>query len=88
MDEEGDYPFEFCDVTPHMLEMIDEWEDNQIASIDEDGDYKFEDFPYTWPKEVIRGLADDQREEKFECADCGCFFMTEDRDEFDCPNCS
>lgn len=59
----GDYPFESCDVTPAMLEIIDGWEDNQIASIDEDGDIKFEDFPYTWPVEVISGSAEDQREE-------------------------
>tara|TARA_R100001244_G_scaffold60743_1_gene51008 strand:+ start:1268 stop:1465 length:198 start_codon:yes stop_codon:yes gene_type:complete len=25
--------------------------------------------------------------EKFECADCGCFYWVNDRDEFECPNC-
>ena len=25
--------------------------------------------------------------EKFECADCGCYFWVEDRNNFDCPNC-
>ena len=25
--------------------------------------------------------------EKFECADCGCFYWVKDRDEFECPNC-
>lgn len=25
--------------------------------------------------------------EKFECADCGCFYWVEDRSNFDCPNC-
>ena len=39
LDENGDYVFEFCDVSEQM----------------------FEDFPWTWPIEVIRGLAEDQR---------------------------
>tara|TARA_R100000656_G_C3950173_1_gene128317 strand:+ start:866 stop:991 length:126 start_codon:yes stop_codon:yes gene_type:complete len=26
-------------------------------------------------------------QEKFECADCGCFYWVNDRDEFECPNC-
>jgi Zn ribbon nucleic-acid-binding protein len=25
--------------------------------------------------------------EKFECANCGCYFMVEDRSNFECPNC-
>jgi len=25
--------------------------------------------------------------EKFECPDCGCYFMVEDRNDFICPNC-
>jgi modification methylase len=25
--------------------------------------------------------------EKFECDKCGCYFMTEDRSDFECPNC-
>jgi len=31
---------------------------------------------------------EDEELEKFECEDCGCFFMVKDRDDFDCPNCS
>jgi len=46
-----------CDVNKSMLEELDTWEDNQIASIDEDGDYEFEDIPWTWPKAVIKGYA-------------------------------
>ena len=26
-------------------------------------------------------------QEKFECANCGCFYWVKDRDEFECPNC-
>jgi site-specific DNA-methyltransferase (adenine-specific) len=26
--------------------------------------------------------------DKFECADCGCYFMVEDRNSFICPNCN
>lgn len=25
--------------------------------------------------------------EKFECGDCGCYFMVKDRNKFNCPNC-
>lgn len=25
--------------------------------------------------------------EKFECADCGCYYWVKDRDLFECPNC-
>ena len=25
--------------------------------------------------------------EKFECNDCGCYYMVKDRSDFDCPNC-
>ena len=28
-----------------------------------------------------------EAKEKFECADCGCFYWVKDRDNFDCPNC-
>ena len=27
-----------------------------------------------------------KEQEKFECADCGCFYWVEDRSNFDCPN--
>lgn len=63
LDNEWEKAYKTCDVTKQMLEELDMWEDNQIASIDEDGDFKFEDFGYTWPIEVIKGLAEDQRKE-------------------------
>ncbi len=28
-----------------------------------------------------------ENKEKFECADCGCYFWVEDRNNFKCPNC-
>lgn len=28
-----------------------------------------------------------ENQEKFECADCGCFYWVDDRDSFECPNC-
>lgn len=28
-----------------------------------------------------------QKLEKFECSTCGCYFMVNDRDSFNCPNC-
>lgn len=61
LDDDFEVAFKTCDVTKEMLEELDAWEDNQIKSIDEDGDIKFEDIPYTWPVDVIRDLAEDQR---------------------------
>ena len=29
----------------------------------------------------------DENQEKYECADCGCYFWVDDRDDFDCVNC-
>jgi hypothetical protein len=62
-DENGNYPFATCDVTPDMLEELEGWYDNEIASIDDYGNIKFEDFPWTWPVEVISGLSPDQRKD-------------------------
>lgn len=59
--EDWELAFSTCDITKPMLSELDKWEDNQIASIDEDGDIKFEDIPWTWPVEVIKGLSKDQR---------------------------
>tara|TARA_R110000824_G_scaffold201976_1_gene386160 strand:+ start:186 stop:380 length:195 start_codon:yes stop_codon:yes gene_type:complete len=28
-----------------------------------------------------------EEKEKFECDECGCYYYTDDRDDFDCPNC-
>ena len=66
LEDDFEIPFKTCDVTKSMLEELDQWEDNQIDSIDEDGDFKFEDFPYTWPIEVIKGLSANQREDNEE----------------------
>ncbi len=52
-DESGDYAFETVDVTPDMLEILAEWDSQTIGEIDEDGDLKFWDIPYTWPQEVV-----------------------------------
>ena len=35
----------------------------------------------------LETILDEEGLEKFECPDCGCYFMVEDRDDFDCPNC-
>lgn len=56
-DPEWELPFSTCDINKEMLIELDKWFDNQIASIDEEGDYKFEDFPYTWPEEIIKGCS-------------------------------
>ena len=51
---EGDYLlFKSCDVLEEMLNELYKWDTQEIESIDEDGDIKFVDMPYTWPKEVI-----------------------------------
>ena len=45
--------FKSCDVLDEMLTELYKWDTQEIESIDEDGDIKFVDMPYTWPKEVI-----------------------------------
>ncbi len=43
------------------LEVYDEFQDNQIANITEQGKYIFEDFSGEWDESIISGLSDDQR---------------------------
>lgn len=51
---ERDYlSFGTVDVDDEMLSILYKWDTQEIESIDEDGDIKFVDIPYTWPKEVI-----------------------------------
>ena len=45
--------FGTVDVDDEMLTILYKWDTQEIESIDEDGDIKFVDIPYTWPKEVI-----------------------------------
>ena len=44
------------------LEFYDEFIDNQIANITDDGKYIFEDFSGEWNEGIISGLSHDQRE--------------------------
>ena len=43
------------------LEVYDEFQDNQIANITEDGKYVFEDFYGEWDESIISRLSNDQR---------------------------
>ena len=45
--------FKSCDVLEEILNELYTWDTQEIESIDADGDVKFLDMPYTWPKEVI-----------------------------------
>lgn len=45
--------FNSIDVNEKMLNELSKWDTQEIESIDNDGDIKFVDIPYTWPKEVI-----------------------------------
>ena len=45
--------FKSCDVLDEMLTELCKWDTQEIESIDADGDIKFVDMDYTWPKEVI-----------------------------------
>ena len=45
--------FKSCDVDDEMLTELYKWDTQEIESIDADGDIKFVDMDYTWPKEVI-----------------------------------
>ena len=51
---EGDFiSFGTVDVDDEMLTLLYKWDTQEIESIDADGDIKFVDIDYTWPKEVI-----------------------------------
>ena len=51
---EGDsISFKTGDVNDEMLTLLSQWDTQEIESIDSDGDIKFVDIEYTWPKEVI-----------------------------------
>lgn len=59
-DSEDDYlSFNSVDVDNDMLTLLSKWDTQEIASIDHDGDIKFVDIPYTWPKEVILEAVDE-----------------------------
>lgn len=51
--------FKSCDVLDEMLTELYKWDTQDIESIDADGDIKFVDMPYTWPKEVILEQVDE-----------------------------
>ena len=53
-ESEEDYlSFGTVDVDDEMLTLLYKWDTQEIKSIDKDGDIKFVDIKYTWPKEVI-----------------------------------
>ena len=53
-ESEEDYlSFGTVDVDDEMLTLLYKWDTQEIKSIDKDGDIKFVDIQYTWPKEVI-----------------------------------
>lgn len=51
--------FKSTDVSEHMLNILSKYDTQEIESIDDDGDIKFCDIPYTWPKEVILEAVDE-----------------------------
>ena len=51
--------FKSCDVLDEMLTELYKWDTQEIESIDVDGDIKFVDMDYTWPKEVILEQVDE-----------------------------
>ena len=51
--EEDYISFGTVDVNYEMLTELYKWDTQEIESIDADGDIKFVDMPYIWPKEVI-----------------------------------
>ena len=52
--------FKSCDVDDKMLTELYKWDTQEIESIDADGDIKFVDMDYTWPKEVILEQVDEK----------------------------
>ena len=60
-ESEEDYlSFGTVDVDDEMLTLLYKWDTQEIKSIDKDGDIKFVDIPYTWPKEVILEPVDEK----------------------------
>ena len=51
--------FNSADVNQEMLNELSKWDTQEIAHIDSDGDIKFADIPWTWPKEVVLELVDE-----------------------------
>lgn len=52
--------FKSCYVLEEMLNELYKWDTQEIESIDVDGDIKFVDMDYTWPKEVILEQVDEK----------------------------
>lgn len=46
-------------VNQEMLNELSKWDTQEIAHIDRDGDIKFADIPWAWPKEVVLELVDE-----------------------------
>ena len=68
-DENGIYSFEWegdsisfgtVDVDDEMLTELYKWDTQEIESIDVDGDIRFVDIDYVWPKEVILEQVDEK----------------------------
>ena len=57
--EEDYISFGTVDVNYEMLTELYKWDTQEIESIDADGDIKFVDMPYIWPKEVILEQVDE-----------------------------
>ena len=58
--EEDSISFNTVDVYDEMLTELYKWDTQEIESIDADGDIKFVDMQYTWPKEVILEPVDEK----------------------------
>ena len=46
-------------VNQEMLNELSKWDTQEIAHIDSNGDIKFADIPWAWPKEVVLELVDE-----------------------------
>ena len=51
--------FNSADVNQEMLNELSKWDTQEIAHIDSNGDIKFADIPWAWPKEVVLELVDE-----------------------------
>ena len=57
--EDDELYFDNAIVNEDMLTLLLGLDTQEIESIDDDGDIKFYDIPYTWPKEVILEAVDE-----------------------------
>jgi len=69
-----------------LLKVVEDILRGHITSEPLDGD-EVDDVIDEFKDAINQHEGNEQKLQKFECAECGVFYWVEDRDEFECPNC-